>query len=68
MASASTIDLRRRVRELSTKWLASAISPMGRDGAIGWYDEGSPTPHDTGARCIAVVRAELRRRGEPTRP
>lgn len=64
MASTSTIELRKAVRANTTTWLRAAVSPMGREGAIGWYHEGSPTPHDTGARCIAVVRAELRRRGE----
>lgn len=67
MASESTIDLRRRVQELDTKWLMEAVSPIGREGAIGWYPEGAIAPHNTGARCIAIIRAELKRRGAPNR-
>lgn len=62
MASTSTTQLRHAARNLSTEWLTAAISLMGRAGALGWYAEGSATPHNTGARCIAVVRAELKRR------
>lgn len=65
--STATPILRAATRNQSTLWLQGVLSAEGRQGAIGWYDEGSTVPHVTGARCIAIVRAELLRRGFRTK-
>lgn len=67
MTTATSI-IRAATRNQSTAWLQRVLSAEGREGAIGWYDEGSAVPHVTGARCIAIVRAELLRRGFRTKP
>lgn len=59
----STAAIRAAARTQDTEWLKQAVSFAGRAGAIGWQSEDGQI-HDTGARCIAIVRAELIRRGE----
>lgn len=59
MTSSSTRDFRAAIRCQPTPWLHSCLTDWRRASPVelGWGT--------TGARLIAMVRAELQRRGRP---
>jgi hypothetical protein len=53
-------ELRAAARMQDTRWLEWAVSEENRKNNPGWNVAGART--NSGARCIAIMRAELKRR------
>jgi hypothetical protein len=60
-----TAQLRETVRGMTTDFLVRLIANRGH--ALKWYHESPTLPTTNAVRWLGIVRAELRRRGVPTK-